>query len=122
MSTKYTESRYAGEHIVSEASGTRSREQGVLITGQNLVAGTVLGVITASGKLTQFNQDGSNGSENAAGVLFAAVDATSADADAVAHLRDCEMDDGALTWPADIDAAEKTAAKVQLTALGIIAR
>lgn len=117
-----TESRHPGEHIVSEANGSLSREQGILITGQNLVAGTVLAIITASSKYTQFDQDGADGSENAAGILYAAVDATDEDKACVVHVRQCEVDAAALTWPADIDPGEQTAAEVQLVALGIISR
>jgi len=39
----FTEGRHAGEHVLSEASGSRSREQGMLASG-NLSAGTVLGL------------------------------------------------------------------------------
>ncbi|MDY0882300.1 head decoration protein [Dongia soli] len=37
------EGRYTGEFIVSEANGHRSREQVVLLAGENLEAGSVLG-------------------------------------------------------------------------------
>jgi len=210
--TTFTEGNYAGEHLVSEANGTRSREVITLASGQNLGAGTVLGRIrgavssaavgtntgtgalgtvtlgagamegdykliivepgTDAGKFvlenplgavvghgtvasafsggglaftladatdyvagdtikitvaagteyTQFNQDGTNGSEIAVAVLYDAVDASSAAKSAVVHVRDCEVQATKLTWPADIEAGEKTAALAQLAALGIIAR
>lgn len=41
--TTFTEGTHAGEHIISEASGTRSRDVVTLLTGNNLAAGTVLG-------------------------------------------------------------------------------
>lgn len=44
--TPITEKRHAGGFMVSEARGRRARDQGVLITGQKLDAGTVLGKIT----------------------------------------------------------------------------
>ncbi|MCK7579302.1 MAG: head decoration protein [Chromatiales bacterium] len=44
--TTFTEGRHAGEFIVAEANGTRSREVGTLALGQDLEAGTVLGRIT----------------------------------------------------------------------------
>lgn len=43
-----TEGQRTGEFLVSEAQGSRSREAGTLITGQNLKAGAVLGLIAAS--------------------------------------------------------------------------
>jgi len=119
---KSTESRHPGEHIVSEANGALSREQGVLISGQNLAAGTVLGVITASGKYTAFDQDAATGEEVAAAVLYAAVDASAADADCVVHARQCEVMADALTWPSDLDAGELVSATIELESQGIIQR
>jgi len=120
--TVLTETQHAAGFLVSEANGTLSREIGTLITGQDLEAGTVLGAITASGKWTQFNQDGADGSETAAGVLLANTDATSADQPCVAIVRQAEVNAAELVWPADIEAGEKTAAIAQLAARGIIVR
>lgn len=44
--TTLTETTHAGGHILSEPDGNRGRENGTLITGQNLAAGAVLGQIT----------------------------------------------------------------------------
>tara|TARA_R110000772_G_scaffold48089_4_gene109907 strand:+ start:86313 stop:86672 length:360 start_codon:yes stop_codon:yes gene_type:complete len=115
-----TESRHPGEHIVSEANGSRSREQGVLASGNNLPAGAVLGIV--GGEYVALDQDAETGAEDASAILYAAVDATSADAACVVHVRDCEVDGAALTWPSDIEAGEKTAAIAALSALGIIVR
>lgn len=41
-----TEGNHALEFLLSEAPGNQSRENGVLLTGQNLLAGAVLGQIT----------------------------------------------------------------------------
>jgi hypothetical protein len=211
--TAFTEGNHAGEHIVSEASGTRSREVVTIASGQNLAAGTVLGrqrgtassaalgtntgngtmgavtlgagamegaykltiiepganvgqfivenplgaiighgtvasafsagglsftladgatdfvagdsftiTVAAGTKYVAHDQDGTDGSEIAVAVLFAACDATDGDTSAVAHVRDCEVQASKLTWQDDIDAGEKTAALAQLAAAGIIAR
>jgi hypothetical protein len=120
--TTVTESRHPGEHILSEANGSRSRESGTLASGNNLAAGTVLGIITASGKYAVFDQDATDGTEAAAAILYAGVDASAADAECVVHKRDCEVDGAALTWPADIEAGEQTTAEGELAALGIIVR
>lgn len=112
----FTEARRTGEHLISEASGTRSRETVVVVSGAGkLAAGTVLGKITASGKFKAYDNGASDGTEVAAGVLYAAVDATSADAPAVAHVRDCEVAEIQLTG---ID----TAGKADLAAAGVIVR
>jgi len=114
MMESKTEGVRSGEFLVSEANGTRSRES-VTITGGNFPAGQVLGQITASKKYTAYNSGGSDGSENAAGVLYAATDASTDDKSAVAIVRDAEISD---ELAADIDAAAIT----ELSALGIITR
>ncbi|MEM1113273.1 MAG: head decoration protein [Pseudomonadota bacterium] len=119
---KFTEPRHRGEHVISEANGSLSREEGVLVTGQNLVVGTVLGKITASGSYTAFNQDASDGSQVAAGVLYGAVDASTEDKPCVVHVRSCELMAQALTWPADITGPEQLQAQSEMAALDIILR
>ena len=54
-------------------------EGGTLITGQNLTRGTVLGLITASGKLSIFDTANADGTEIPYGVLLESTDATAAD-------------------------------------------
>lgn len=120
--TVFTEGRHPAEYILSEANGYRSREVGTLLTGNKLTPGTVLGRITASGKLTVLTPGASDGSQTAAGVLYDNVDATAADKPAVYHARDAEVNGLALTWPAGISAPNKTAAITALAALGIIVR
>jgi len=119
---KFTEGSHAGEHILSEANGDRSREQGVLASGNNLVAGAVLGQITADGKYTELAPGATDGSEVAAAVLYAAVDATSADADCVVSVRDAELSTSALTWPSGITGPEQVQATTELESLGIVLR
>jgi len=41
--TTLTEGQHAGEFIVSEANGSRSRDKVTVLSGQNLKAGAVLG-------------------------------------------------------------------------------
>jgi len=120
--TTLTETSHPGEFIVSEANGHRSRETVTIATGADLKPCTVLGKVTASGKYVQFNQDGADGSENAAGILYGDALAASADAEAVAVVRDAEVRGSDLIWPDDIDPAEQTAAEGELAALGIIIR
>lgn len=78
--------------------------------------------VSGSGKYVAYNQDGADGTESAAGVLYANTDATDADQSAVAIVRDAEVNGNDLTWPADIESAEETAAIAQLAAIGIIVR
>jgi Bacteriophage lambda head decoration protein D len=99
-----------------------SRDQIVLITGQNLLLGTVLGLITASGKLTQLNTAGADGSQLAVGVLIEDVNATAADVATTMVARFAIVSDNGVIWPVGITAPNKTTAIGQLKALGILVR
>ncbi|MEM6483800.1 MAG: head decoration protein [Pseudomonadota bacterium] len=116
------ESRHSGEHVLSEANGSRSRENGVLASGQSLDAGAVLGLVTASGEYAAYDPDASNGTENPAGVLYAATDASAAAAGCVVHARDCEVSIETLSWGSGVDSAEQAAALIAMKAIGIIGR
>ncbi len=215
MATSYTESNHAGEFIVSEASGSRSRESITVLSGQNLNAGAVVGkvalgaatsaadagntgdgtmgavtvgadaqvgaytlsiieaatnagdfqvvdpagdvvgigtvavafeggglsftladgatdfvvgdkftitVAAGSGKYKEWNPASTDGSQTAAGVLYDAVDASSADADGVIVARDAEVNASELAWFTGATSDNKTTGKSQLADLGIIAR
>jgi len=122
MTDVFNEARHAGEFLVSEAEGTRSRDTITIASSVALEAGTVLGKITASGKYKLHDAAASDGTENAAGVLLSAVDASGGDAIGVAILRDAEVDTNALTFKSGISGANKTAALDALKALGVIAR
>lgn len=111
-----TEARRTGEFIISEANGTRSREKITIVAAAAaLAAGTVLGKITASGKYTAYANGAADGSEVAAGVLYAAVADSAADQPAVMICRDAEVAEIFLTG---IDANGKT----DLATLGVIVR
>ena len=103
-----------GEFLVSEANGTRSRET-ITATGGDYPAGQVLGIITASGKYTAYATGASDGSENAAAVLYASKDASTDDQLAVVIARDAEVSEELCEG---IDAAAITA----LAAKGVITR
>jgi len=205
----FTETTHAGGHILSEANGNRSRENGTLKSGNNLAAGAVLhaalsaaaatavgspsgnGVITvgalgvdaqlgsyklrcvaaasnagtfdleapdgtlvrqitvgggasASDHITITIADGSAdfvvgdaftiavtstgytefvaGTNSADAILYAGVDATSADADCVVDARDCTVNGHELVWHSGTTDDQKAAAAAQLAARGIIVR
>ena len=118
--TVLTEPMRAGEHLVSEVT-TQSREVGV-ITGGAYKPGTVLGKITASGKLTQLAPAANDGSQNAAAILYGYVDASTADKPGTINVRLTEVNGLCLTWPAGITTNQQTAAIAQLAALGILVR
>ena len=99
-----------------------SRDNIILITGQNLAAGTVLGRITASGKHTILAPAAADGSEVAAGVLLVDTDATAGDRKTVMGARAGMVPDNKLIWPVGISAGNKATAIQQLATKGIIVR
>lgn len=83
---------------------------------------TVTEPAAASGRYVMHDPEGINGSQTVAGVLFDAVTTGASEtAKAVAHVRDCEVKTDLLAYD-DHTTDEKTAARLGLTALGIICR
>lgn len=119
----FTESRHAGEFILSEANGSRSRDNVTILTGQTLKAGSVLGKVTASGKYKLVTAAAADGSQNGVAVLIAPIDTTGGDAAAAVIARDAEVNKNTLTYGADVDTAPEIAAVLaSLAGVGIIAR
>lgn len=130
MSVK-TETQHQGEFLISEASGSRSREQGVLSSGQKVVDGQVLKwsgteLVEAVGTLDSDDA----ATEDIAGIAFGAADASSTgpngsvDTDIAYIARDAEVLASKVTYTeSGTDTATKVAAlKVALAAKGIISR
>ena len=113
MSIKH-EPNHAGEFLLSEANGTRSRATKT-ITGGKYPAGQVLGEIAANKKLTAYSAGASDGSETAVAILYSSVDAATADKSGVVIAMDAEVSKALLV---DDDADAIT----DLAAVGIIAR
>jgi len=87
-----TEAQRTGAFILSEASGTRSREEVTVAAAAGaMVAGTVVGKITASSKYVAYNNGAADGSEVAAGVLYSGVADLAVDQKAVILARDAEV-------------------------------
>ena len=122
--TVLLETRHPGEFLMTEANGQRSRETITIASGAGVIApGTVLGKVTASGKYVASAVGASDGSQNPSAITIYGADATSADVDVAAIVRDAEVNGHCLVYHADRDQpAEKAAANVALTAIGIIVR
>lgn len=89
-----TQTIRSGEFLLSEGNGHISRETVTILTGQSAVlsAGTLLGTITATGKYSVYDGAATDGTEVASAILYNAnVDATVADAKAVAVVRMAEV-------------------------------
>lgn len=120
MPTLY-ETQHAGGFLVWEVLRDFTRETVTIASGSgSLVSGTVLGKITTGGKYTTLSPGATNGSQNAAGVLWAGVSATDGDASAVIILRGpAILNADEITWPDGITDAQKTSATTALAALGL---
>lgn len=91
--------------------------------GTDFVVGdSFLLTVTTSDKYHEFDPAGTDGTQIAVAILYAAVDATSADAAAVIVARLAEVDSAALTWISGATEAQKTQGIAQLARAGIIAR
>ena len=108
------------EFLISEATGLRSRDQEtVTVAGAvALPSGTVLGRITASGKLVKYSDAAADGSQAAVGVLINPCEGVNGDYKRVVLTRDCEVIGAMLNGGAGVDAN----GKADLKALGIIVR
>lgn len=66
--TELVEKLHAAGFLISEANGNRSRDNGILISGQNLGAGTVLGKKATAGTVTGAAQAGNTGNGTITGL------------------------------------------------------
>lgn len=126
MSLK-SEGKHAGEFVVSEANGSRSREAVTVTVPANTTyeAGTVLGQLSADGKYVQYDDAETDGREDAAGVLYEEVvndTGGAVDVDGVIVARDAEVRRADLVYADGTSAQDKLDAEADLAAIGIIAR
>lgn len=120
--TTLVEGKHPGGFLVWEAFRDYTRET-ITVAAGTLEPGTVLGKITTGGKYTVLAPAATNGSQNAAGILWAGVDASAADAPGVVLLRGpAIVNRHEIVWPEGATEAQITAATTALAALGIILR
>lgn len=112
-----------GDLLKYEAPNLYSRDRVTVAAGQTLPLGTVLGQITATGKVKQIDPSATDGSQYSAGVLMQDADAAIADRnDGLMVARHAIVSDHALHWPTGITTAEQQVAIQQLKALGVLVR
>lgn len=119
-----TEGNRPLQFLLSEANFHRSRDTITVASGAGkLLAGTVLGKVTATSKYLPSPATGSGGSQVGSAVLAYPVDATSADVVVTAITRDAEVKAGELKYEATVnDAGKKATKNAELAAVGIIVR
>lgn len=122
--TILTEGPRKAGFMLSEANDYRSRDMVELTVGadETIVAGTILGKITASGKYVAQLDASADGSETAAAVLFADASGDSEDLEVTVIARDAEVIGADLTYDPAADATEKAATDAALATVGIIVR
>ena len=122
--TTLTEGKHAGGFLIWEVLRDYTRETVTIASGAGkLSPGTVLGKITTGGKYTGLAPGATNGSQNAAGILWDKADATDADAASVVILRGpAIVNRHEIILPEGATEAQITAATTALAALGIILR
>ncbi|EPW2942129.1 head decoration protein [Pseudomonas aeruginosa] len=123
MPAVFTESMNLGDLLKYEAPNLYSRDRVTVAAGQNLPLGTVVGMVTATGKVKQIDPSATDGNQVAAGVLMQACDAALAErTNGLMLARHAIVSDHALQWPTGITTAEQQAAIAQLKALGVLVR
>lgn len=126
MSTQ-TETQHTAEFIVSEAEGTRSRDQVTVTVPADTTweAGLVLGKITATSKYVEYDNGNGDGTETAAAILYETlVNETAAPVDVLATVinADAEVREADLQWEAGQSGSDQTAGLADLLTKGIKAR
>lgn len=116
-----TEGMHTGEFIGEMAMGIGYHsDPATIASGKKLVAGHIVGQITASKKYVELAPAAADGSQTAAGILYAGVDASANDAPGVIVKRGpMAVNANDLTFPAGISEADKAAALAALLGLGI---
>lgn len=122
----YTEGALPLEFLISAGNGQISFDQVTLTASQgDLVPGTVLAKVTATGNFVAYDDDANGttpGAGVAAGILCYAAPNSAATQTVTIVSRMAEVKKDALTWEASNDATEKAAGLADLAALMIIAR
>jgi len=115
-------SRRNAEFLISEAEHFRAREKVTVAPGADttLEAGTVLGIITASGKYAIYDPDAVDGTESVAGILY--EEAKNADVERTVIVREAQVKADKLAWFDGADAGEIATGTAELLALGIVVR
>lgn len=109
MSTIHQEPVHAGEFLLSEGAGKISREAINIAAGPALVAGQLLGLVTATGEFAPYDPAAEDGTESAACILFAPLGESDVSRRGRAVVRLAEVTEALLTG-VDVDAEKALAA------------
>ena len=118
-----TQTRNIADFMVSEAPGYRSREEITMATatGGDILPGTVLGRITATGNHVRWAPTATDGSQNVAGLLWERLPSGQGGRRTIVA-RDAEVVASQIVYPATATNPQKASANAALVAAGIILR
>ncbi|EPX82094.1 head decoration protein [Salipiger mucosus] len=120
MPTK-SEGATPGDFLLFEENDAYSRDEVTIAAGADLEPGTVLGMVTASGKYVASDEAAADGSESAVAVLVTPAAAAEADVQAVVLARHARVRRLGLTFDASYDTETKRdAAAASLKGQGIL--
>jgi hypothetical protein len=130
MATVYNSPIYIADWLKFESPSYHSRDTATIAAGSGvLVSGTVLALVTATGKYVPAAATGTDGSQTANAIFIVApgdvltVDATSVDQKVVILTRHADVSHAGITYgPTINDATKRAAANSQLRAVGIVVR
>lgn len=115
-----------GDIVMAAGAGTVAEQiKGALADGATDFAvgdGFDITVSALVEKHVEYNPAGTDGSQIATGILYGAVDATSADKAGVAYKRDCEHNADIVVWKTGATSTQKAKAQQDLRRRGIILR
>jgi hypothetical protein len=121
--TAIREANNLGDVLKYEAPNLYSRDRVTVASGQTLALGSVVGVVTATGKVKALDPAATDGTEVAFGVIANEVDAALADReDGILIARHAVVASLGLVWPEGITPTQKADATAQLRSLGILVR
>ncbi len=112
-----------GQFVKYEAAQNYSRDNITVLSGEVLVTGQVVGIVTATGKVRAWAPANGDGSQNAAGVMTLDVNATGGDKQGVMIARHAEVvSRDNLIYAGTPTNPQKDTAVASLKTLGILAR
>lgn len=128
--TTFNEGRHATEGLIWEENSSYSREVITIAAGSGIVApGAVLGKYTSGAEAGKYSlapataADPDVGNQTAVAIALYGCDATSADQQIVAIVREAIWNRNTLSYHSSVDqAGEKTTKMSQLAAAGIVCR
>ena len=111
-----------GDLLKYEAPNLYSRDPVIVAQGEVLPLGAIVGRVASSGKVKALDPSATDGSEEVAGVVIQACDATAGERSTLMLARHAIVYEGALVFRPGLTAAEKSQAIEQLKSIGILPR